>query len=157
VIVPADDARQRARDSGGRCWLRPALNDGCRHAALIDVSNYLSETAVPSFGLRAVMQRSPNTSEKVAVSRDASATDVHSLEQVQPRKHSVLVGSKRLGRGPPGWANDGPGEPISPVMPGPSLEPASALNPHPNRTAERRSVSVARQDFTNRGLRLRWI
>jgi hypothetical protein len=75
-----------------------------------------------------VAPSSPNTSEIAAVSRDASATDVHSLEQSQS---CMLFFDGRLGN----WAGqDTPGyemtalESLLLLYPGPSLGPASWRN-----------------------------
>jgi hypothetical protein len=42
------------RELGVQRLIASCLNDACRHQALIDVSNYPTETEVPSFGPRVV-------------------------------------------------------------------------------------------------------
>ena len=41
------------RELGVQQLIASCLNDACRHTALIDVSGYPADTAVPSFGRRA--------------------------------------------------------------------------------------------------------
>ena len=45
------------RELGVARLIASCLNDACRHTVLIDVSNYPSETEVPSFGPRVQRKR----------------------------------------------------------------------------------------------------
>jgi hypothetical protein len=55
------------RELGVNNLLASCLTDTCRHAALIDVSNFPAETEVPSFGRRVVCAKCGSRGNKIDV------------------------------------------------------------------------------------------